>query len=85
MRSSPLDTQTISMGRGGLRFSLSLSAMSHLRFYRAILSRDKVAASSESLEAMFVCRTLRQSRSVQLWSRTLRLCRASESRDKIAR
>ena len=75
-----------------------LSAMSHLRFCRATLTRYKVAAcnflvarcdfdaaSSESLEAMFVCRTLRQSRSVRLWSRTLRLCSASESRDKIVR
>jgi len=33
---------------------------------------------------MFVCRMLRQSRGVRLWSRTVRLCRASESRDKIA-
>jgi len=29
--------------------------------------------------------TLRQSRSVRLWSCTLRLCRATKSRDKIAR
>jgi len=62
------------------------------------VSRDKVAAcdfivarcdfdaaSSDSLEAMFVCRTLRQSRSVRLWRCTLQLCRASESRDKVAR
>ena len=68
------------------------------RLCRATLTRDKVAAcdfivaccdfdaaSSESLEAMFVCRTLRQSRSVRQWSRTLRLCLTSESRDKIAR
>ena len=62
-----------------VRTPYHLSAMSHLRFYRAILSRDKVAAcnfivarcdfdaaSSESLEAMFVFRTLPQSRSVRL-------------------
>ena len=34
---------------------------------------------------MFVCRTLRQSRSVRQWTRTLRLCRASELRVKVAR
>jgi len=47
--------------------------------------RTNQLASSESLEAMFVCRTPRQSRSVRLWSRTLRLFRASESRDFVAR
>jgi len=46
-----------------------ISAMSHLRFCRATLTRDSDA---------------RQSRRVWLWSRTLRLCRASKSRDKIA-
>ena len=39
---------------------------------------------SSSILRKFVCRTLRQIRSVRLCSRTLRLCRASKSRDKIA-
>jgi len=34
---------------------------------------------------MFVCCTMRQSRSVRLWSRTLRLCPATELRVKVAR
>jgi len=52
------------------------------------LSSQKVAiwaACDKQTWLMFACRTLRQSRSVRLWSRTLRLCRASESRVKVAR
>jgi len=41
MRFPPLDSSEDFMRRGGLRFSLSLSAMSHLRFCRATLMRDK--------------------------------------------
>jgi len=79
-----------------------VSAMSHLRFCRAILSRDSDARQSTACDFIVarcdfdaacdkqtwlpaIRMTLRQSRSVRPWSCTLRLCRASESRDKIAR
>ena len=39
---------------------------------------------SSSILRKFVCRTLRQIRSVRLCSRTLRLCRAIKSRDFVA-
>jgi len=72
--------------------------MSHLRFCRATLTRDKVevcdfivarcdfdAACDKQTWLPAIWMTLRQSRSVRLWSRTLRLCRASQSRVKVAR
>ena len=96
-----------------------VSAMSHLRFCRAILSRDSDARQSTACDFIVarcdfdaacdkqtwlpaIRMTLRQSRSqrpckprtrpyrlfgrsVRPWSCTLRLCRASKSRDKIAR
>ena len=67
------DTRRIGVSSLCLSFSICFSCMIDINKNKLVIT-----SSSESLEAMFVCRMLRQRRSVRLWSCT------SESRVKYA-
>ena len=70
-----------SLSSAGMAFRSTVSCL----WIVGAMRWSRILNESSSILRQLVSRTLRQSRSVRLWSRTLRLCRASESRVKLAR